>query len=498
MEEMKHAIFGEASAAEFSAQLEQLQKALGTGTEGDAYGTHAGDMSALRPQSLEQTLKVVTARDKHMKFWPTIGKKQAYNTVEEFNVLDSYGGDSSPFFMEGGLPSEEDSHWIRQAEKVKFLGTTRSITHPAQLVRNVAGDATAMQAEAGTQWILQNLERALYFADETVDPMAFNGLYAQVRNFCKGKDFENQHIIDLKGKPLDENILEDIATIIADNYGNPHLELHMTNQVNKDLSKLVYQRQRTGFGTDTTLGSPVKSYEANTGTIAFTNNVFLKPRTGTIQKRYGKLQKGSPDRPTVTGIAQPLQAVADATSKMEATTEHYFISARNGYGESYAEHIGSVAVADGQRVDITFNRVVSADRPATSYLIYRGFTSNVNDAVYAFEVRDDETVGLQQTISDRNFDRPGTDTAFLLDNDPTEVLCFKLLAPLMRLPLARISAAERFMILLYGMMQVYNPRRVVVIKNIGKLGVNSNRELIAPSYGTNVQYGTVHPQKSIV
>jgi hypothetical protein len=46
-------------------------------------------------------------------------------------------------------------------------------------------------------------------------------------------------------------------------------------------------------------------------------------------------------------------------------------------------------------------------------------------------------------------------------------MSFKQLAPLMKLPLARISAAERFMILLYGMPLLYNPKRCVLLKNIG-------------------------------
>ncbi len=111
--------FGVSSAQ----QLEELNKALGTGTEGEAYGDY-NDMSALRPQSLEGTLKVVTAKQEHIKFWKELSKKPAYNTVEEFNVLDSYGGNSSPFFTEGGLPNEEDSNYIRQSQMVKFLGTT--------------------------------------------------------------------------------------------------------------------------------------------------------------------------------------------------------------------------------------------------------------------------------------------------------------------------------------------------------------------------------------
>jgi hypothetical protein len=58
----------------------------------------------------------------------------------------------------------------------------------------------------------------------------------------------------------------------------------------------------------------------------------------------------------------------------------------------------------------------------------------------------------------------------------------------MKLPLARISAAERFMILLYGMPIVYNPRTQVYYFNIGVSSGRVDRDLFdanfRPSYGT--------------
>jgi len=479
-------------------QLDELQKALGTGQDGEAYGNGAyADMSAIRPQSLEGTLKVVTAKDQHIKFWKSIGKKKAFNTVEEFNVLDSYGGDSSPFFVEGGLPNEEDSNFIRQAQYVKYLGTTRVITHPATLVRNTIGDIVAQQTRDGTQWLLMQLERALYFADSSLNPLAFDGVIAQVKNFVAGKPYENQHIIDMRGNPLDEFTLEDIATIVLDNYGNPSLELHMTNQVHKDLSKIVLGTTANGVyngrqrvdnpGEGIRLGQPVTGYQANAASIQFVNNIFLKP----LGAPKAASQKGAPAVPTITGIAAPVDAVEDATSKMTAGTYHYFVSAVNSQGESAPVYAGSVAVASGQRADITINRVVT-DPAALTYRVYRGVTSNASEAQFAFEVKDAGGTEPTQVISDRNFDIPGTHTAILIDNDPDQVLCFKQLAPLMKMPLARISASERFMILLYGMVQVYNPRRIVVIKNIGVQGINSNRPLFGPTYGAT-SFGTIKP-----
>lgn len=467
-------------------ELEELNKALGTGEQGEAYGSFS-DMSALRPQSLEATLKVVTATTEQIKFWKRIGKKQAFNTVEEFNVMDSMGGDGSPFFVEGGLPNEEDSHYLRQSQYVKFLGTTRVITHPATLVRNTVGDMVAKETTNGTSWLLMQLEKALYFGDSALDPLAFDGVMTQVTNFVKGKTYANQHVIDMKGQPIDENILEDISAIIADNFGRGNLEMHLTNQVNKDLSKIIMGtsgRQRIMMGQDAMLGAPVRGYTANAGPIEFVNNIFLKPQA-TVPSASSK---GAPAVPTVPQTHLTAGSVAGST--IPTATYYYFVTAKNSAGESAPVSMGAIAVTLGQGVELTINRVVS-DPPAKSYKIYRGLKSTSADAQFAFEVADAKAE-VTQVIVDTNADIPGTHKAMVLDNDSENVLSFKQLAPLMKLPLARISASERFMVLLYGMIQVYNPRRIVVIKNIGTLGVNANREIFLPSYGAS-SFGTVHP-----
>ncbi len=335
--------------------------------------------------------------------------------------------------------------------------------------------------------MLQQLERALYFADSNLDALQFDGLYAQVRNFVAGKDYENQHIIDLRGEVLDENILEDGATVIADNYGSQNLKLHLTNQTHKDFSKLLYARQRLAMpSTDgTKLGAPVRGYMANTADIDFLNNIFLKPEGAP----KAQSQKGAPAIPTLDATT-PIVADDDNGSKMDAGTYYYFVSAKNSAGESAPVATGSVAVTDGQAVTIKINRVTS-DPVAKSYKVYRGVTDDPGKALFAFEVKDAGN-GVTQDIVDKNFDIPGTDMAFLVDMDGENVLTYKQLAPLMKLPLARISASERFMILMYGMLEVYNPRRIVVFKNVGKLGINSNRELFNPSYGAT-SFGTLKP-----
>ncbi len=447
--------------------VDELNKAMGTGTTGEAYGQFA-DGSAMRPESLEGTLKVVTATEKNIKLWKDINKLPAYNTVEEYNVLDSYGGNTSPFFTEGGLPEEEDSNYTRQAALVKFLGTTRVITHPMTLVNNTNGDIVARETRNGTLWLLQQLERSLFFANSTLNPLAFDGILRQI---VTGGRAEN--VIDMKGLPLTEAVLEDGGNIILDNYGTPS-KMYLTPKALTDLSKVTYTRQRGGFGGQNgVLGQSLKGFESNGGAFTFEPDVFLRPRG--VAPLAGA--DGAPGVPVWDALA-PLAAANSATGVgLPAGTYNYVITALNNKGESVGNAATSVAVKVDEQVTIVFDRVV-APVPARSYRIYR----DNGDGVILFmrEVADDNQAA-SMTIIDRNEDIPGTSTAFLLDLDAEQSMSFKQLAPLMKLPLARISAAERFMILLYGMPLVYNPRRNVVIKNIGAASDQVLRDLFTPT-----------------
>ncbi|URJ36602.1 hypothetical protein MF625_001021 [Paenibacillus polymyxa] len=472
-------------------ELEELNKAMGTGTPGEAYGNGSfGDMSPIRPQSLERTLRIVTAKQEHLSLWRRIEKKGAGSTVEEFNVLDSYGSDGDPFIVEGGRPQEQNSNYVRQTGLVKFAGTTRGVTLPAQLVNTVGiGDAVAQETQNGTMWLLQQIEKNLFFGDSSKNPLAFDGILAQVLRHVKGKSFETQHIIDMRGKPLTEEILEDAATTINDNYGGALLELYLTNQVHKDFSKLFIGpagRQRiVDIGSNVRMGQPVRGYAANSANIDFISDKFLKPE-GAPKKVN---QKNAPSAPSkATAVVKE-----DTSSRLEAGTYFYFVSSKGSAGESAPVATASVAVTAGQKVEITIPRVLHDDPKlaAKSYKVYRGYYSDPQRAEFMTEFVD-SGAGDNQVLVDNGDDIPGTEYCFLIDNDADEVLTFKKLADLMRVPLGLVDTTSKFMILLFGMLQVYNPRRIVVFKNVGKLGVNSNRELYDPSYGAE-SYGTFKP-----
>ena len=67
----------------------------------------------LKVESLETTLKLLDTRMKDIKLLNKMPKLTAYNTVEEFLQLESYGSDRGGFYNEGELSDVEDSVYKR-------------------------------------------------------------------------------------------------------------------------------------------------------------------------------------------------------------------------------------------------------------------------------------------------------------------------------------------------------------------------------------------------
>lgn len=111
--------------------VDDLNKALTAGQDRDPPGAvTAGDGFALRVESLERTLKNTTFKMEHIRFFKAVPKLAAYNTVEEFNQVQSYGENPDAGWIdEGDLPEEDDSKYERKFSVVKYLGTTRRVTH---------------------------------------------------------------------------------------------------------------------------------------------------------------------------------------------------------------------------------------------------------------------------------------------------------------------------------------------------------------------------------
>lgn len=474
-------LFGGSSAEE----LNQLNKALEagsiTGRETTNLSTASG--APLKVESLDKTLKHITFKESEIVLWKNIPKKSAYNTVEEYNQLVDFGTNRGGFYNEGELPNEEDSVYVRRAQLVKFMGVVRSVTHPMTLVNNMVGNMVEKEIKNGTMWILRKLNQSLYFGDEALVPQEFNGFLAQhQRNdaFVNLDAYYNSEVvIDLHGSLLTEEAIETASNGIVENFGLGN-QLYAPPKVLSDFVKGFYGNKfiqpNTAQTADGIMGQKVQAFDSQFGRIGLNWDVFFKK----LPAKTATTGASSPQAPLPVTSVSLTPVAADSSSNWLATdagTFFYAVTAINRYGETALVQIGAAAAAvvAGGSIDLAFNDGGGAV-PATSYRVYR---SNPGAASFAtatffplFEVSvAEKTAGYDGAaagaVRDRNRKMPDTDQAILWQQD-TEVIEFAQLAPLMKMDLAILSPAYRFMILLYGTPFLYAPKKMVRFVNIGK------------------------------
>ena len=256
--------------------LDNLNKALAAGqiTGRDTTNLTTASGSPLKVESLEKTLKVLTHSENDVVFWKNIPKMPAFNTVEEYNQLTSYGQERGGFNNEGELPIEEDSTYVRRAQHVKFLGVTKSVTHPMTLVNTMIGNAIDREVKNGTLWILRKLDKALFTGNASIVPQEFNGLltqHAQNDSFLTLDDYyKSEVVVDLKGSVLTEAAIEDAANGIVQNVGLG-TDLYAPPKVLSDFVKNFYGNKFIQPNTQAlsagVMGQRVKSFESQFGNI---------------------------------------------------------------------------------------------------------------------------------------------------------------------------------------------------------------------------------------
>jgi hypothetical protein len=201
------------------------------------------------------------------------------------------------------------------------------------------------------------------------------------------------------------------------------------------------------------------------GQVTFQSDVFVK--SGATPPTSASSLK-APSTPVLTP-GSPAGTDAVHFKSTDAGDYKYAVTAVNQYGESAATALSStVTVALNQHVPLSI-----ADGggtfPATAYKIYRT-EKNGTVAYYTGRiVPRHKTTGVYDsptTLTDLNENRPNTYTGLMLDMS-SQSLVFKQLSPMIKMNLAIISPAIRWMQLLYGTPIVYAPKKNVVVRNIG-------------------------------
>lgn len=446
--------------------LRDLNKSLKAGAAINAPGSAvAGDGFAMRVESLERTLKNTTYKMEHLKMWRAVPKLAAYNTVEEFNQIHSYGENpDAGFIEEGDLPESDDSTYERKYSVVKFLGTTRKVTHVMSLIKPAHGNVIAQETVNGTMHLLRIMERALFYGNSALSALQFDGFEKLLLDNAPAAN-----IIDMRGQPLGEDVLIDGALTANDapNYGTP-THLFLNPKVKADLVKGFFPKERYDVFSKPSngmIGLDIAGFTSPVGDVKFEADVFINDG-GAPTSAVGDAAK-RPGLPVIsTGATSPVEATAQFAAE-DVGDYLYKVQAVNRYGRSAAVSVGAaVTVAAGDKV--TFGVTPAASSSPVAW--YEVFRTKKNGAAgterLILRVKNTADDG-EQVISDLNANLPGCTSAFLFQMN-LEAMSFKQLAPMIKIPLGTQDSSIRWMQLIYGVPVIYTPGKHVLYRNVGR------------------------------
>lgn len=443
-------------------EVDNLNKALTAGHEVNPLNLQGG--GAFRVESLENSLKILTFGDQHIKFWKKIAKQKAYSTVEQYGQLINYGGDQGAFLSEGQLPDTNDSTYARKAAFVKFMGTTREVTHPMTLVDSAFGNVIARQNQDGILWLLKQMENSLFWGDSKLTPGGNEGLEFDGLN----KMIDAENTIDLKGTYLEEKHLNWGSQMIIQNYGTP-TDLFLPFEVMAQFSQEFFPKERVIMPTQSgyQAGVVVNKFMTHGGEVEFNPDIFLR-KTKPLGANATSLKAPAVGSIAFTAGTGLLDEGDGQFAKSGAGTYKYKVTFCNQFGESIPSNEVVVALTPedlNKSVKLVVTNPASTSFPVDYIRIYR--TEKDGSTFYEVDkvpVTTATASGVTNYV-DKCVTMANTYTAFLGEMSQ-EVIAFKQLAPLMKMDLATLGPVIRWMILLYGVPVLYAPKKFMRYTNI--------------------------------
>jgi hypothetical protein len=449
-----------------------LRKSAEVGYQTPA-GMSSGSMSPLVPQSIEGTLASATYSMKELVLWPAIAKKQVTNTVHEYNVINDHGMDLEPFIAEGSAGVNNKSTYERKNVKIKYLAERREVTDVATMVGIISPNANALAEETqrGTLRLLQKLERSLFHGDETMNPLAFDGILKQARAGGNITDMRNE------SGGLTADLLQSVFGELygAPNYGRPDC-LYVEPRVHQKLIRETVQygrhdQLRVSEGSKFTFGARDLSIMAPWGAVPVKSAPFLF--TAFPAPASGSGGADAPATPTLVAVTTPASAGTGAPAS-ELGDYIYKVVAVSAGGYSAplrapASGAATLLVA-GDDVDIDINDA-AAQAAAVGVKSYRVYRSEKNGAestctfLFDHAVNTNNAAGTGTQILDTFSKSTKHSSALAVSHDPS-MLSFVRLLDFMRRPLAEIATSKPFLLMLFGAPVLSVPKKSWVIDNI--------------------------------
>jgi hypothetical protein len=429
----------------------ELAKAL---TAGEEQTTSMTGAQALRTEDLERTLKYHTYKAEHAAFWRAIVKAKATSTVVQYTNLTDLG--DAQFIGETSVPDEDDPTFGRKFKVIKIISTIGSVSMMLNETANIA-DAWNTQTQARTTAIIAKTDWSLFHGDSSMVSVEFDGIFKAMNDAVDAGECPAENIIDFAGKRMNvEYALSKGTRIIADNYGQANKIFVAPEAVENYEKELMAEKMfimSQNAGRPLTVGVDPKRFATSNGEGDVVKDVFLKRRAVPGTARSVR----APSQPSGTAT----QGV-DTGSLLSSGTYTYKVTAENNYGESTPSASISCAVNGNQSAVLTLTAGAGANTP-TAYRIYRKDPSSDN-WYFAWRVA---AVAGDATYTDTNLYRAGCTHGILLDFDPEQVIKVRQLMNFQSFPLAKLTMADRKMFVLALVPTMYNPKKIVWLKNLG-------------------------------
>ena len=445
-------------------QLEKIQKGLSISQN---YGAVAPNTltggSAMAVENLDRTLKLVTASLEHLKLWKDIVKDRVDQKVFQYNVQNSYGAETSPFFQMGGNPTQTTSTLNRDYVQIKNLGTQGSVTHDLTLISAAHGPAIAREVKNKTVELLQKNERAMFDADSSIQALEYDGVFAQVlakqdsanynsTSFVGYSDTsDSKAILDIRAA-FDDEVAERMALKNLNGFGMA-MDCYLGTDTHSRFSRDYFLKQRTVPGAVLTSGNRVNSH---TGSIDFRYkpSTFCRPRVLPLA-----VTVSASAAPTLANATTPANAASEFATA-DAGTYGYKISLVYADGETLPSSEISIAVAAGDKVNVEITFTGAPLYANVFRTAVGGAGSN-----WKFTKRIALTTSGAATDIDFNSFVPGSAKAFLLQHD-IDVFCWKQLGSMVKFDLGVTNTSYTWNQLLYGTPLVMAPHKLTIAKNL--------------------------------
>ena len=440
--------------------MEMLTKALSAGSGVDAASYTGG--RALIPESLDSTLVNILHTQDEARLFQMLKKNSIKSPVHQWDERTEVGADDGAWVPEGGDSTEADQTIARKYGTAKYLQTLRKVTLQAT-ISNMIEPAMVLEQNAGTLWIIRNIERALFYGNSTFFTNQPDGLETLI---------PSSNVIDARGADASSSIFENAfnegCRQIRDNYGRASDFLAST-KVMEDVQRLL--RDRIRFGAGTTQGSAVfTEYPTPFGTPTIKDDIFIQ------EGAVGSASSLTALRPAAITFTSVTPSSSPSTSQFSANDAGdywYSVAGVNRYGQGAETIYGSPTAVTVAADEIVTMTVTDGSPVPTCYALFRSKKDAADLSDLRFIGYFAWATGTSDTFIDTNSDLPGTSDGYLLTMGQIyNAIEWEQFLPLMKFDLYPTNAAVYpFLMLLFGFLALKKPVQHIRIKNISPSGL---------------------------